>query len=55
MEKIREIIQKVKCSLLDLDGTVYLEGKLIGDMKNTLRKIRESGRKIIYLTNNIKK
>lgn len=52
MEKITEIIQKVKCFLLDLDGTVYLEGKLIGDMKNTLRKIRESGRKIIYLTNN---
>lgn len=48
----QKIIDKVKCFLLDLDGTVYLEGKLIGDMQNTLKKIRESGRKIVYLTNN---
>ena len=52
---IKEKIDKVKCFLLDLDGTVYLEGELIGDMKNTLKKIRESGRKIIYLTNNSSK
>lgn len=49
---IKSIIDKIKCFLLDLDGTVYLDGKLIGDMKNTLDKIRKSGRKIIYLTNN---
>lgn len=48
-------ISKIKCFLLDLDGTVYLEGELIGDMKNTLKKIRESGRKIVYLTNNSSK
>ncbi len=49
---IKSVIDKVKCFLLDLDGTVYLEGKLIGNMKETLEKIRKSGRKIIYLTNN---
>lgn len=45
-------ISKIKCFLLDLDGTVYLDGVLIGDVKNTLDEIRKSGRKIVYLTNN---
>lgn len=45
-------IDKIKCFLLDLDGTVYIDGAPIGDMINTLKKVRESGRKIIYLTNN---
>lgn len=45
-------ISKIKCFLLDLDGTVYIDGELIGDMKNTLESIRKSGRKIVYLTNN---
>ncbi len=52
---IKEKISKVKYFLLDLDGTVYLDGDLIGDMKNTLNKIRNSGRKIVYLTNNSSK
>ena len=52
---IKDKISKVKCFLLDLDGTVYLDGDLIGDMKNTLNKIRKSGRKIVYLTNNSSK
>lgn len=52
---IKEIVSRAKTFLLDLDGTVYLEGELIGDMKNTLRRIRESGREIVYLTNNSSK
>lgn len=48
-------IDKIKCFVLDLDGTVYIEGTPIGDMKNTLAKIRESGRSIVYLTNNSSK
>lgn len=49
---IRERIKDISCFLLDMDGTVYLGDELIGDMKNTLAKIRESGRRIVYLTNN---
>ncbi len=50
-----EKMKKIRAFLLDLDGTVYIEGELIGDMKNTLRAVRESGRKIVYLTNNSSK
>ena len=49
---IKKAVKEVKCFLLDLDGTVYLEGELIGDMINTLNSIRDSGRRIVYLTNN---
>lgn len=52
MSSLKQAINGVKCFLLDLDGTVYLEGELIGDMKSTLDAIRNSGRRIVYLTNN---
>ena len=48
-------LEGIKYFLLDLDGTVYLGDKLIGNMVSTLNKIRNSGRKIIYLTNNSSK
>ena len=50
-----EKLAKVKCFLLDMDGTVYLGDELIGDMKNTLNAIRNSGRKVVFLTNNSSK
>ncbi len=52
MTDIGAIIKDSELFLLDLDGTVYLEGKLIGDVDKTLKKARESGKKIVYLTNN---
>lgn len=52
ISSLKNAIADVKCFLLDLDGTVYLEGELIGDMKGTLELIRKSGRRIVYLTNN---
>ena len=44
-----------KLWLFDMDGTVYLGDKVIGETDKTLDKIRQSGRKIIYLTNNSSK
>ncbi len=38
-----------------MDGTIYLDDAPIGDMANTLRLLREKGKKIIYLTNNSSK
>ena len=52
---LKETLQKTKYFLLDLDGTLYLENKPIGDMKNTLKFLRERGKKLIYLTNNSSK
>ena len=55
MKDIEKALAEIKYFLLDMDGTVYLGDELIGDMPNTLRRIRSAGKKIIYLTNNSSK
>lgn len=52
MTDISTIMKDTELFLLDLDGTVYLEGKLIGEVDKTLQKAREKGKKIVFLTNN---
>ena len=52
---VKEIIQKTKCLVLDMDGTIYLDSTPIGDMINTLKICREHGIKIYYFTNNSSK
>ncbi len=47
-----EKINGAKLFIFDLDGTVYHDGELIGDAKNTLQFLRENGCKVVYLTNN---
>lgn len=42
----------IKASIFDLDGTVYVDGELIGDAKNTLKYLRSKGVKVGFLTNN---
>ncbi len=46
------MIKNAKLFLFDLDGTVYLDGELIGNAKQTLQFLRGQGAKIVYLTNN---
>ena len=53
--KVKEIIDKTEVFLLDMDGTIYLDSTPIGDMINTLKKIRKAGKKIVYFTNNSSK
>lgn len=55
MDNLKEVLKDVKYILLDMDGTVYLGGKLIGEMDKTLEILRRSGKKLIYLTNNSSK
>lgn len=50
-----EILQKSELFLLDLDGTVYRDEYLIGDMKNTLKSLKDMDKKIVALTNNSSK
>lgn len=45
-------IINTKLFIFDLDGTIYHDGILIGDAKNTLQTLRNNGGKIVYLTNN---
>lgn len=51
MEKQR-ILSETEIFLLDLDGTVYLDEKPIGDMLSTLSRLRDMGKRLVYLTNN---
>ncbi len=48
-------IKNVKAFLFDLDGTIYLGGKLIDGAKETLEQLRNSGKKVLFLTNNSSK
>lgn len=49
---MKECIKNTKVFMLDLDGTVYLDGELIGDVKGTLNYFRDKGIQVVYLTNN---
>ena len=43
---------KIKAVLFDLDGTLYLDGVIIGNADKTLDILRKKGVKIVFLTNN---
>lgn len=47
-----EIFKNVKCYLLDLDGTIYMGGKLIDGAAEFLQKVKLSNKKYCFLTNN---
>lgn len=55
MERLSERLKKIKYLLLDMDGTIYLGDRQIGNMTSTLSALRQSGKKIIFLTNNSSK
>lgn len=46
-----KLLQSVRYFLLDMDGTVYLSGKLIEGAKQTIAQMRSQGR-VVFLTNN---
>ena len=50
-----ELLQTTDLFLLDLDGTVYLDETPIGDVTNTLARLRAYGKRLVYLTNNSSK
>lgn len=54
MENNYECLKKVKCFLLDMDGTIYLDDKLFANVIETLDLMKQKGR-IIFLTNNSSK
>ena len=45
-------IKDVKLFLLDMDGTFYLGGQLIEGSLDFIKKVQESGRDFMFLTNN---
>lgn len=51
-EQIRKRIQKIKCFVLDMDGTIYLSKRLFPFTKPFLERLKETGRYFCYFTNN---
>lgn len=49
------ILSKIKCFALDMDGTIYLGDRWIDGAPEFLRKIEETGRNYVFLTNNSSK
>ena len=45
-------IQDVRCFLLDMDGTFYLGEKIIPGSLEFIRRVEETGRDFLFLTNN---
>ncbi len=52
---IEKLTEQTKVFLLDMDGTIYFDETPIGDMKNTLLKLRQAGKRLVYFTNNSSK
>ncbi len=55
VNNLKDALKEIKYFLLDMDGTLYLGDRLIGEMDKTLAFLRENGKKLIYLTNNSSK
>ena len=49
------ILSKIKCFALDMDGTIYLGEQWIDGALDFLDKIEETGRNYVFLTNNSSK
>ena len=45
-------IKDVKCFLLDMDGTFYLGDRIIPGSLDFIRRVEETGRDFLFLTNN---
>lgn len=53
--EMREALRKIRCFLLDMDGTFYLGEKLLPGSLDFLDKLRDTGRSVLFVTNNSSK
>ena len=52
VDRLREEFKKIKCWLLDMDGTVSFGDRMIPGADKFFERIREKGTNFIFLTNN---
>ena len=52
---VQEQIKNIDLFVLDMDGTIYLGDNVIDGAREFCNRIIESGRKMIYFTNNATK
>lgn len=50
-----EVVDKTKCFVLDMDGTIYLDSTLFDFTKEFLDTVKASGRRYVFYTNNSSK
>lgn len=51
----KQILKKIECFALDMDGTIYLGDKWIEGAKEFLEAVEATGRQYLFLTNNSSK
>ena len=49
------LLKKIKCFALDMDGTIYLGEQWIDGARDFLKRVEETGRKYVFMTNNSSK
>lgn len=49
---LKKALRKIKYVVCDISGTVSYGGEPIGDMAYTLKRLRESGKMLLFITNN---
>ena len=54
-EDREQILSRVRCFALDMDGTVYLGERWIEGALSFLHRIEETGRNYVFVTNNSSK
>ena len=54
-KKVTNIIKKIRCFALDMDGTIYLGEQWIAGAQDFLKAVKDSGRTYVFLTNNSSK
>ena len=48
----QQALQDVELFVLDMDGTFYLGDRLIDGSLEFIQKVKESGRRFVFFTNN---
>jgi len=51
----QQYMKNVRCFALDMDGTFYLGNRLLGGSLAFIERLKETGRKFVFLTNNSSK
>lgn len=53
--QIRTRLDSIRCFVLDMDGTIYLEGNLFPFTKHVLQTLQAQGKDFVFFTNNSSK
>jgi glycerol-1-phosphate dehydrogenase [NAD(P)+] len=53
--KEKNILKQAKCFILDMDGTFYVENKIIEGALSFIKKVKECGKTFYFFTNNSSK